>query len=89
MALDEHNKEQPESNKGVSPFSAKTIHYIKDFIETVPPARLKKNLLNSLLLYLESDHDKLPQDFRQVADDYYLLFHLLDKLEEELKTKNP
>jgi hypothetical protein len=89
MALEEQNKEQPENTKGVSPFSAKTIHYIKDFIETVPPARLKKNLLNSLLIYLESDRDTLPKDFRQVADDYYLLFHLLDKLEEELQTKNP
>ena len=62
----------------------KAIGHIKQLLDGVPPARLKKELLYVFLIFLEHEHDTLPVNFRQMVTDYYMLFHFLDKVEAEM-----
>ena len=64
------------------PSSASTLatNHLKELFDAVPPARLKKELLDVFLIFLE--HNALPANFTQMVSDYYMLFHFLDKMQE-------
>ncbi len=80
-------KSKKSNSTATSPLRAmpsrKAIAHMRQLLEYVPPARLKKNLLYVFLIFLEHEHDMLPINFREMASDYYMLFQFLDKMEEE------
>jgi hypothetical protein len=49
-----------------------------------PPKELKNDLLNVLLHYIMHEADNLPDDFKNVAQNYLMLFDWLETAEEEM-----
>jgi len=66
-------------------FSPKALSYMKDLLQCIPPAHLKKDLLDVFLIFLEYEYKKLPINFKEVVRDYQLLFYFLDKIEGEMR----
>ena len=60
------------------------IERLSDFLDAVPPRRLKNHIWVVFTQYLIHEHDSLPMDFDKVACDLYWLFDFLILAEEEL-----
>lgn len=71
---------QPPDIRG----NKRIIYQLEVFFDLVPPDQLKKELLDVFVLFLTHEHETLPGDFKDVAAHYYLLFQLLDTIDEEL-----
>jgi len=65
--------------------SPAALGYMRELLECIPPDRLKKELLDVFLIFLEYEYENLPLNFRETVRDYHLLFYFLDKIEEEMK----
>lgn len=56
-----------------------------DFLKTVPPVRINRNLRKMLIDFIQYSKDGLPSDFTDYLTDLYLLTELLDEAEKETR----
>jgi hypothetical protein len=60
------------------------IYQLDILLDFVHPRRLKKDLIEVLLLYLVHEGENLSGDFKETAENYLLLFQWLDTVEKEM-----
>ena len=60
------------------------IYQLDILLDFVHPRRLKKDLIEVLLLYLSHDCENLSGSFKETAENYLLLFQWLDTVEKEM-----
>jgi hypothetical protein len=60
------------------------IYQLDVLLDFVHPRKLKKNLIEVLLLYLMHECENLSGDFKETAENYLLLFQWLDTVEKEM-----
>lgn len=64
--------------------NAPIIYQLEFFLDFVHPRRLKSDLINILLQYLVHQADELPENFKETAENFSLLFGWLDFVEKEM-----
>jgi hypothetical protein len=60
------------------------IYQLDILLDFVHPRRLKKDLIEVLLLYLVHESENLSGSFKETAENYLLLFQWLDTVEKEM-----
>ncbi len=55
---------------------------LKDLFSYVPPAKLRQSILEVFFVWV-IDQPVLPQNYREVAGEFYLLIKMLEKEEEK------
>lgn len=64
--------------------NAPIIYQLEFFLDFVHPRRLKSDLINILLQFLVHQADDLPENFKETAENFQLLFGWLDFVEKEM-----
>ncbi len=65
-----------------------TVEHFDHFIEAVSPGELRENLLEIYHMYIIKEYDALPTNFNDMANDMFILFDFLKKLDDQLNDKN-
>ena len=64
--------------------NAPIIYQLEFLLDFVHPRRLKSDLIYILLQYLVHQADQLPENFKETAENFSLLFGWLDFVEKEM-----
>jgi hypothetical protein len=63
------------------------IMHLDVLLDFAPPQELKNDLLNVFMHFLMHEGDALPEDFKDVTQNYLMLFDWLDTVDEEMKKR--
>jgi hypothetical protein len=80
--MSEHNAQTLRPASGIHP---EIITDLKTLFEFSSPQKIRKSLNDVFFDYLIANHDSLPEDFENIAGNFYNLIDFLHKAEERFK----
>lgn len=77
------NQDQSESAVSLSTLSTESIYRLNSFFELMPPLVLRDHLIELYHNYIHHEHEALPYNFNQLAENLPLFLDFLKFAEEE------